>query len=68
MTLTDAPTICKVGLQGLTAQSTTEVELVAATLAMKDEAAFCSNTMWGLGFGESFGVPLHIDDMSALRQ
>ena len=68
VTLTDAPTIFKVGLQGLTAQSTVEAELVAAALAMKDEAVFCSNAMSGLGFGESFGsVPLHIDNMSALH-
>ena len=65
VTLTDAPTIFKVGLHGLTAQSTMEAELVAAALAMKDEAVFCSNTMSGLGFGESFGsVPLHIDNTS----
>ena len=68
VTLTDAPTIFKVGLQGLTAQSTMEAELVAAALAMKDEALFCSNTMSGLGFGESFGsVPLHTDNTSALH-
>ena len=67
VTLTDAPIIFKVGLQELTAQSTMEAELVAAALAMKDEAVFCSNTMSGLGFGESFGsVPLHIDNTSAL--
>ena len=66
--LTDAPTIFKVGLQGLTAQSTMEAELVAAALAMKDEAVLCSNTMSGLGFGENFGsVPLHTDNMSALH-
>ena len=35
---------------------------------MKDEAVFCSNTMSGLGFGESFGsVPLHIDNTLALH-
>ena len=67
VTLTDAPTIFKVRLQGLTAQSTMEAELVAAPLAMKDEAVFCSNTILGLGFGGSFGsVPLHIDNTSAL--
>ena len=44
-----------------------EAELVAAALAMKDEAMFCSNTMSGLGFGESFGsVPLQFDNTSAL--
>ena len=68
VTLTDAPTIFKVGLQGLTAQSTMETELVAAALAMKDGAVFCSNTMSGLGFGESFdSVQLHIDNTSALH-
>ena len=67
VTLTDALTIFKVGLQGLTAPSTTEAELVAAALAMEDEAVFCSNTMSGLGFGESFAsVPLHIDNPAAL--
>ena len=59
--------IFKVGLQGQTVQSTMEAELVAAALAMKDEAVFCSNMMSELGFGESFGsVPLHIDHTSAL--
>ena len=68
VTLTDAPTIFKVGLQGLTAQSAVEAELVAAVLAMKDEAVFCSNTMSRLGFGENFGsVALHIDNTSALH-
>ena len=68
VTLTDAPTISHVGLQGLTAQSTIEAEIVAAALAMKAEAVFSSNTMSGLGFGESFGsVPLHIDNTSALH-
>ena len=52
----------------LTAQSTMEAELVVAALAMKDEEVFCSNTMSGLGFGESFGsMPLYIDDTSALH-
>ena len=68
VTLTEALTIFKVRLQGLTAQSTMEAELVAAALAMKDEAVFCSNSMSGLVFGESFGsVPLHIDNTSALH-
>ena len=68
VTLTDAPTIFKTGLQGLTAQSTMEAELVAAALAMKDEAVFCSNAMSGLGFGESLGsVSLHIDNTFALH-
>ena len=68
VTLTDAPTIFKVGLQGLTAQSTMEAELVAVALAMKDETVFCSNTMSGLVFGESVGSgPLHVDNTSALH-
>ena len=68
MTLTDAPTTFKVGLQGLTAQSTMEAELVAAALAMKDEVIFCSNTMSGLRFGKSCGsMSLPIDSTSALH-
>ena len=56
-----------VGLQGLTAQSTIEAELVAATLAMK-EAVFFSNMMKDLGFGIRFeSVPLYIDNTSALH-
>ena len=38
--LANAPVSFRVGLQGLTSQSTMEVELVAAALAMK--AVFCS--------------------------
>ena len=41
--LANAPISFKVGLKGLTAQSTTEAELVAAALAMK-EVVFCSHT------------------------
>ena len=68
MTLTDAPIIFKVGLQRLTAQSMMEAELVVVALAMKGKAVFYSNTMSGLGFGESFGsVPLHINNTSALH-
>ena len=67
MTLANAATILKVGLQRLTAQSTIEVELVAVALAMK-EVVFCSNMMLELGFDESFGsVPLYIDNTSALH-
>ena len=65
--LANDPISFKVGLQGLTAQSTMEAELVAAALAMK-EAMFCSNIMLELGFGKSFGsVPLYIDSTSALH-
>ena len=67
VTLTDAPTIFKVGLQGLTTQSTMEAKLVAAALAMKDEAVFFPNMMLELDFDKSFGsVPLHIDNTSVL--
>ena len=59
----NAPISFKVGLQGLTAQSTMETELVAAALTIK-EALFCSNMM----LDESFGrVPLYIDDALALH-
>ena len=41
---------------------------MAAALAMKNEVVFCSKTISGLGFGESFGsVQLHIDNTSALH-
>ena len=64
--LVNAPISLKVELQGLTAQSTMEAELVAEALAMK-EAVFCSNMVLELGFDESFGsVPLYIDNTSAL--
>ena len=50
--LATAPVIFKVGLKGLTTQSTTEAELVSATLAMK-EAVLCSNMIKRLGFGRA---------------
>ena len=56
----------KVGLQGLTAQSTMAAELVAAVLVLK--ATFCSNMMKELGFGTRFdSVPLYIDNTSVLH-
>ena len=55
MTLANDPMIFKVGLQGLTAQSTMEEDVVAATLTMKEKAVFCSNMMLELGFDEGFG-------------
>ena len=65
--LANAPISFKVGLQGLTAQSTMEAELVAAALAMK-ETVFCSNMTLELGFDKSFGsAPLYIDNTSALH-
>ena len=57
----------KVGMQGLTAQSTMEAELVAAALATR-EAVFFQNMMTELGFKEEFNcVPLHVDNTSALH-
>ncbi|CAN0011358.1 unnamed protein product [Sphacelaria rigidula] len=65
--LSNAPVSFKVGIQGLTAQSTMEAELVAAALAMK-EAVLCSNMMMELGFGEAFhSVTVHIDNTSTLH-
>ena len=65
--LANAPISFKVGLQGLTAQSIMDAELVAAALAMK-EAVFCSNMMLELGFDKSFGsVSQYIDNTSALH-
>ena len=65
--LSNGPIRFKVGIQGLTGQSTTKTELVAAALTMK-EAVFCSNMMLELGFKEGFGsVPLYIENTSALH-
>ena len=65
--LANAPVSFTVGLQGLSALSTMETELVSAALAMK-EAVFCSNMMKELGFDTCFdSVPLHIDNTSALH-
>ena len=63
----NAPVSFKVGMQGLTGQSTMEAELVPAALAMK-EAVFCSNMMKELGFGTRFdSLPLYIDNTSVLQ-
>ena len=68
VTLAKTPIIFKVGLQGLTTQSTMEAEIVAAALATKEEAVFDSNMMFKLGFDKSCGsVPLCIDNTSALH-
>ena len=65
--LSNGPISLKVGIQGITAQSTMGAELVAPALTMK-EAVFCSNMMEELGFKERFGsVPLYIDNTSALH-
>ena len=65
--LSNGPISLKVGIQGLTAQSTMEAELVAVALTMK-EAVLSINMMLELGFKEGFGsVPLYIDNTSALH-
>ena len=47
--------------------STTEAELVASALAMK-EAVFCSNMLTELGFGKEFAqVPLYCDNTATLH-
>ena len=65
--LCDAPIGFKSGLQGLTAMSTMEAELVASALAMK-EAVFCSNILTELGFGKNFAkVALYCDNTATLH-
>ena len=65
--LSDGPVSCKVGLQGLTAQSTMKAELVAAALPMK-EIVFYPNMMKELGFGTRFDkLPVYIDNTSTLH-
>ena len=65
--LCDAPIGFKSGLQGLTAMSTMEVELVATALAMK-EAVFCSNMLTELELGKDFAkVPLYCDNTATLH-
>ena len=65
--LANAPLSFKSGLQGPTAMSTMEAELVASALAMK-EAVFCSNMLTELGFGKEFAqVPLYCDNTATLH-
>ena len=65
--LVNAPISFKVALQGLTAQSMVETELVAIALTLK-ETVFFSNMMLELGFDKSFGSgPLYIDNTLALH-
>ena len=65
--LVNAPLNFKSGLQGPTAMSTMEAELVASALAMK-EAVFCSNMLTELGFGKEFAqVPLYCDNAATLH-
>ena len=54
MMLSNDPMSFKVGIQGLTAQSTMEAELMVAALTM-EEAVFCSNIMLELDFKDGFG-------------
>ena len=65
--LANSPISFKVGLLGLTAQSTMEAELVAAMLTMT-ETVFCKGMIQELGFKDGFdSVPLFIDSASALH-
>ena len=62
MVMSNSPVSFKVGLQGITAQSTMEAGLIVPALAMK-ETVYCANMMRELGFGVTFKcVPLHIDN------
>ena len=65
--LANAPLSFKSGLQGPTAMSTMEAELVASALAMT-EAVFCSNILTELGFGKEFAqVPLYCGNTATLH-
>eukprot|EP00752_Nemacystus_decipiens_P018060 g16192.t1 len=65
--LANAPMSFRSGIQGLTAMSTMEAELVASALAMK-EAVFCSNMMTELGFGKQFAqLPVYCDNTATLH-
>ena len=66
--LSDGTVSFKVGLQGLTAQSTMEAELMAVALTMKEAAVFCSSMTKELGFGTRFNnVSVYIDITSTLH-
>ena len=63
----DAPIGFKSGLQGLTAMSDMEAELVASALSMKG-GVFCSNMLTELGFGKDIAkVPLYCDNTPTLH-
>ena len=65
--LANAPMSFRSGLQGLTAMSTMEAELVASTLAMK-EAVLCSNMLTELGFVKEFAqMPVYCDNTATLH-
>ena len=67
MMMAKAPVSFKSGLQSLTAMSTMEAELVAATLAMK-KVIFCINMMTELGFRSEFSSGLlYIDNAAILN-
>ena len=67
MMVCNGPVSFKVGMQGLTAQSTIQAKLVAGALTMM-EAVFRKNMMTELDFKEDFKcVPLHIDNTSPLH-
>ncbi|CAM9689311.1 unnamed protein product, partial [Sphacelaria rigidula] len=61
------PVTFKVRLQGLTAQSTMEAELVAGAIAIK-EAVYCSNMIIEMGCGSSLNtVPIYLDNIATLQ-
>ena len=65
--LANDPMSFRSGLQGLTAMSTMEAELVASALAMK-EAVFCSNMLTELGFGKEFAqLPVYCDNTATVH-
>ncbi|CAM9671511.1 unnamed protein product, partial [Sphacelaria rigidula] len=65
--LARAPVRFKVGLQGRTAQSTMEADLVAGALAIK-EAVYCSNMIIEMECGSSVNtVPIYLDNTATLR-
>ena len=65
--LANAPMSFRPGLQGLTAMSSIEAELVASALAMK-EAVFFSNMLTELGLGKEFTqMPVYCDNTATLH-
>ena len=67
MMLANAPLSFKSGLQGPTAMSIMDAELVASVLATK-EAVLCSNMLTELGFGKEFAqVPFYCDNTATLH-
>ena len=65
--LANAPMSFRSGLQGLTAMSIMEAELVASALAMM-EAVLCSNMLTELGFGKEFSqMPVYSDNTATLH-